>query len=115
MGGRQKNLNDLLSPCQDICIAVPPFNTCAFFRKPVVRSSNIQIYPDTRSRDEDVKDDTGFGAVDEQQERIEKFERLMGEQKKKLDLQQKVIEEQNKKLLIFKRIQEENDDLELIS
>ena len=79
----------------------------------MVRSSSVQICPDTRYREGDLRENTAFGDVDEQEEKIEKFERMMGEQKKKLDIQQKVIEEQSKKLSRFERMYEDNEDLEL--
>ena len=79
----------------------------------MARSSCVQISGDTRSRDGDFKDNTVFGAVDENEDKIEEFEKVVGEQKKKLELQQKVIEEQNRKLSRFERSYDESQDLEL--
>ena len=79
----------------------------------MARSSSVQISGDTRSRDGDFKDNTVLGAVDEKEDKIEKFARVVGEQKKKLEMQQKVIEEQNRKLSRFERSYDESQDLEL--
>ena len=83
------------------------------FRKPLARSSSVQISPDTRTNDGELKDNTVFGRVDENQDKMEEFERVVGEQKKMLDMQKKVIEEQNKKLLKYEKINDESFDIEL--
>ena len=88
-----------------------PFNE--LFRKPLARSNSVQISPDTRSRDGDFKDSTAFGTVDENEDKLEEFERVVGEQKKMLDMQKKVIEEQTRKLIKLEKTQEENYDLEI--